>query len=298
MASIPTVLRSGRGARPRPGAAPLVALGLSLLLALGPLLTRAPLADAAPTGAAAVDEVYVRTPPGATDAPVQVLVALHGMGGTGADFAAPLAAHADQHHWVLVAPTLPYGDWTDPARLAHEEPALVAWLAAYLDQLPDRTGLRVNPRVLVLGYSRGAQLAHRFAQLHPERVAAVAALSAGTYTLPLEHDARTGHPLAFPFGVADLAAHTDGRAFDAAAFARVPIWLGVGADDARPGDVPRAWDGHLGDNRLDRAHAFAAVLGRSGNPAALAVFPDADHTLTEAMLAAACGALAQAAAAA
>ncbi|MBV9324089.1 MAG: alpha/beta fold hydrolase [Chloroflexi bacterium] len=294
MAPLPLLLplRVGRRARPRPGAVPLAALGLSLLLALGLLLTPPP----APAGAAA-HEVYVRTPSGAPDAPVQVVVALHGMGDNGPDFAAPLAACADQHRWLLVAPTMPYGDWTDPAQLAQEEPSLVASLSEYVRQLPDRTGLPLRPRVVVLGHSRGAQLALRFAQVHPEQVAAVAALSAGTYTLPLEQDPRTGQPLVFPFGVADLASYTGGQAFDAAAFARVPVWLGVGAHDDQPGAVPRAWDGYLGDNRVDRARAFAASLGELGNSAALVVFPDTEHTLTEAMRADACAALAQATAA-
>ena len=38
--------------------------------------------------------------------PLQVLVALHGMGWDGSSFAAPLVAQAERNGWVLVAPTL------------------------------------------------------------------------------------------------------------------------------------------------------------------------------------------------
>ena len=47
-----------------------------------------------------------------------------------------------------------------------------------------RTGLTLKPRVDVYGFSRGAQLAHRFAIFFPERVDHVVVFSAGTYTLP------------------------------------------------------------------------------------------------------------------
>src|ERR1051326_5336310 len=63
-------------------------------------------------GAAEIQDVYIRPP--ATDFSGQVLVALHGMGGNGPDFAAPLAAQADANGWLIVAPTISYGDWTNP----------------------------------------------------------------------------------------------------------------------------------------------------------------------------------------
>src|SRR5438876_8822092 len=66
-------------------------------------------------GAALIQDLYVRLPQGIADGqPRQVVVALHGMGGNGVDFAASLAEQADRYGWLLVAPTIRYGDWTDP----------------------------------------------------------------------------------------------------------------------------------------------------------------------------------------
>src|SRR5262249_27235327 len=146
-------------------------------------------------GSAEVQDVYVRPPANPSDQPVQVLIALHGMGGNGTDFGSALAAQADANNWLIVAPTIAYGDWTDPSQITHEDPALIAWLSDYIANLGQRTGQNVQPRVLLFGHSRGAQLALRFTEIHPNQVAGVAAVSAGTYTLPVSTDARTGQAL-------------------------------------------------------------------------------------------------------
>lgn len=225
---------------------------------------------------------------------MQVLIAVHGMGGNGADFGNALASQADSHGWLIVAPTINYGDWTDPAQITHEEPALVAWLSDYVRNLATRTGYTVQPRVLLFGHSRGAQLALRFTEIHPEMVAGVSAVSAGTYTLPFSRDTRTGAALQFPFGVSDLARTDGGQAFDPRRFESVPIWIGVGAADSNDADVPDAWDAYIGPDRLKRAEAFTQALQTLGANVALTVFPNTDHTLTDDMRATGCDALASA----
>jgi poly(3-hydroxybutyrate) depolymerase len=245
-------------------------------------------------GAAEVKDIYVRPPQASPDGqPLQVLIALHGMGGNGPDFGNALATQADAHGWLIVAPTIAYGDWTDPNQIIHEEPALVAWLADYVHNLAGRTGYPVQPRVLLFGHSRGAQLALRFTEIHPEEVAGVSAVSAGTYTLPFSRDAH-GLTLQFPFGVADLA-HTDGgQAFDSYRFEAVPIWIGVGGADINEADVPDEWDAYIGQDRLMRAKTFTLALQSLGANVVLNVFPNADHSLTDAMRVAGCDALAAA----
>ena len=244
-------------------------------------------------GAREVRNVYVRPPAGDPgDGPLQVLIALHGMSGNGADFGSALAAQADAHRWLIVAPTFSYGDWTNPDQISHEDPALIAWLSEYVNHLGDRTGYSVQPRVLLFGHSRGAQLALRFTEIHPDLVTGVAAVSAGTYTLPLQADEATGQTLNYPFGVANLAQTDGGEGFDASAFNAVPIWIGVGARDNVDTDVPDAWDPYIGIDRLGRAQAFTQALQDLGATVSLTVFPDADHTLTDAMRAGGCDALA------
>lgn len=47
-----------------------------------------------------------------------------------------------------------------------------------------RADYRLKPKILLTGYSRGGQFAHRFALAHPEVVEAVAPLASGTWTTP------------------------------------------------------------------------------------------------------------------
>jgi pimeloyl-ACP methyl ester carboxylesterase len=212
--------------------------------------------------------------------PIQVLMALHGMGGAGEAFATDLFEQADRYGWLIVAPTIEFGDWTRPEVVAQEEPVLIAALSDYIDQLPGLTGIPVRRQVLLLGHSRGAQLAHRFAEFRPDRVLAVAALSAGTYTLP-------NFALRFPYGVNDLAAYS-GNGFDAERLDNVQFFVGVGAQDINPADIPRQWDAFEGNTRLQRAQSFAAAVQQIGGNAVLQVFVGASHGLTPEMRNAAC----------
>jgi pimeloyl-ACP methyl ester carboxylesterase len=246
-------------------------------------------------GASEVQGVYVRIPNGApSDQPLQVLVALHGMGGNGADFGGALASQADAHGWVIVAPTLAYGDWTDPNQIAREDPALIAWLSDYISNLGQHVGVPVQQRVLLFGHSRGAQLALRFTEIHPYQVIGVAAVSAGTYTLPQDTDATTGQTLDYPFGIANLAQTDGGQAFNASGFESVPIWIGVGGADNNTADVPTAWSPYIGNTRVDRAQHFTQALQTLGADVSLTVFPNVDHTLTDDMRTVGCSALASA----
>src|SRR5438067_2157311 len=238
-----------------------------------------------------IRSVFVRAPRGGTQPgkPLQVLLALHGMGGNGEAFAKDLVEQADHYGWLLVAPTIDYGDWTNTAAVTREEPILIRALADYLDQLPQSTGLQVRRLVLVLGHSRGAQLAHRFAEFRPDKVLAVAALSAGTYTLPSAPGGAASAPggLSFPYGVKDLAQYA-GRAFDAARFGSVQFWIGVGGQDTNPADLPRQWDTYEGTTRVQRAQAFEAAMQQMGASSILRVFGDARHEVTSEMRLAAC----------
>src|SRR5216683_5417051 len=234
-----------------------------------------------------IRSVFLRAPRGGTlpGKPVQVLLALHGMGGTGEEFSKDLVEQADRYGWLIVAPTIAYGDWTNPSVVSREEPVLIRALADYLDQLPQLTGLQTRRLVLILGHSRGAQLAHRFAEFRPDKVLAVAALSAGTYTLPLSSGPQGS--MSFPFGVKDLAQYA-GSAFDTTRFDGIQFWVGVGGLDTNPADLPRQWDTYEGTTRLQRAQAFEAAMQQMGASSVLRVFGDAKHEITSEMRLAAC----------
>jgi pimeloyl-ACP methyl ester carboxylesterase len=265
----------------------------STLLGIGVWLAALPAAaDPADNPGAALDgtsirSVMVRLPQGAasSEQPLQVLLALHGMGGNGTDFSRDLIQQADRYGWVIVAPTIEYGDWTNPAVVANEDPMLIQALSDYLDGLPRQLATRLHRKVLVLGHSRGAQLAHRFAEFQPERVLAVAAISAGTYTMPIAQP--TDGNLQFPFGVEDLQAYA-GHPFDREGFEGVAVWVAVGGQDTNPADVPRQWDRVEGSNRVQRAQAFEAAAQQLGADAVLRIFSSAHHELTPEMRSEAC----------
>ena len=215
--------------------------------------------------------------------PVPVLLALHGAGGNGPRIAERLASCAEQNGWVLVAPTFAYRDYMDPDQVRLDDQQDLPKLRDLLDQVEEQltaAGLHFGDDVFVYGFSRGGQLAHRFALFYPERVSGVASLSAGSYTLPRSE-------LKFPFGVADLAGYA-GHPFDPQALQGMPFWIGVGGADTQAEQVPRPWDQYLGRTRLDRAQRFSDILQGLGASVQLNVFSGAGHEETALMRQRAC----------
>src|SRR5260370_35412734 len=98
--------------------------------------------------------------------------------------------------------------------------------------------------------------------------------------------------MSFPFGVKDLAQY-GGTAFDPARFDGVQFWVGVGAQDTNPADLPRQWDAYEGTTRLQRAQAFEAAMQQMGASSVLRGFGDARPELTSGMRLAPCGLLGQ-----
>jgi poly(3-hydroxybutyrate) depolymerase len=218
-----------------------------------------------------------------TGAPVRLLVALHGMGGNGPDFAAPLLATADRLGWAVLAPTMPYRDFKDPEQVRRDG-ELLPRLKALIDALPARSGVTFDQKVLLFGFSRGSQEAHRFSLMYPDVTLAVAGMSAGSYTLPqkLFKGESKDQTLLYPFGSGDLDAIC-GRAFDPSAAQKVRYWIGVGGRDNRVEDVPRQWDTFVGKHRVERAQRFVAALQALGASAEYHAFPNADHEVTDEM---------------
>jgi acetyl esterase/lipase len=82
--------------------------------------------------------------------------------------------------------------------------------------------------------------------------------------------------------VGDFSA-TVGQVFQPAELQSAHFWVRVGNNDTNPDDAPRQFDPYLGDDRLERAQAFAAALDSLDIPVQLAVFPGVQHALTPAM---------------
>jgi len=230
-------------------------------------------------------DLYVHTPPGAEQRqPLSVLLALHGMGAHGEAFAKSLVAVADRNGWLLVAPSMPYHNYMDPTVLTEDDVHLSQMLAATLDALPSRLGLKLQPRVLVYGFSRGAQLAHRFALFYPERVQAVAALSAGSYTLPIDKSMTESgiQPLSLPYGIADAQKQLY-HLVNLEQFKKIAFLIAVGEKDTTASDVPRQFDPLIGKTRVERAKAFNQKLQSLGMTSQLVIVPNVGHEVNSEM---------------
>lgn len=228
------------------------------------------------------NDLFIHMPPNASPLkPLRVLVVLHGMGGRGDIFSGGLIADADRHGWLLIAPTMRYHDYMDPVQLLQDDLLYTKMLYDTLDALPAQLNVKIRQHVLVLGFSRGAQLAQRFAMFYPERVGTVAVISGGAYTLPAENRTQqnTTQTLMLPFGVGDLQQHI-GKAINWKEFKRVTFWVGVGEKDNRKEDVARAFDSFEGLTRIERAQVLQQWLQAIGMDATIEIFPNTDHEMT------------------
>ena len=229
------------------------------------------------------DDYFLYLPKNAaTRGPLQVLVTVHGMGGDGPSFCQNLINRADADGFAIIAPTFQYHDYKVTANVTADDSAMLPHLKQIIDQLPERTGLTFKGKVILYGFSRGAQIVHRFAEFYPEQVLAVALFSAGSYTLPQTAMTTAGVPqnMAFPFGVADLSQYGSKDAFNSLAFRQIHFFVGVGGSDTNPGDTPRDWDITEGTTRVARAQTFADTLTRMNMAASFTMFPDVGHEVT------------------
>lgn len=113
-----------------------------------------------------------------------LVVVRPGLGGVGRDLAQEFVAAAEADRWLLLAPN-PDDDPKDANEsLQGADRRVDNQIVALVDQVMARPSLPVAPAIDIIGFSRGAQSAHRFALRHPDRVGALASFAAGTDTMP------------------------------------------------------------------------------------------------------------------
>ncbi len=188
-----------------------------------------------------------------------VAVSVHGIARNAASHAFRLMEEAERYGVCVLAPLFEkdrfgqYQQLLDRRTAARSDLALVAMLEhAALRCLADPA------RILLFGFSGGAQFGHRFAMAHPERVASAVIASAGWYTLPFA-DAP------YPYGLDTSVLPLDIR-FDPAKFARVPFHVFVGElDTERDGSLrqSRLIDATQGSDRTDRARTWVEAMSRA-----------------------------------
>ncbi|WP_208353148.1 alpha/beta fold hydrolase [Pseudaestuariivita rosea] len=114
-------------------------------------------------------------------------------------------------------------------------------------------GLLSGPSFELFGFSGGAQFAHRFAMMHPERVQRLMVSSAGWYTFPDQ--------TRFPYGIENFVSEENLKRF-----LQIPIDIYVGADDTvvdkNTRNTPQV-NAQQGINRAERAVRWAQALRRN-----------------------------------
>jgi pimeloyl-ACP methyl ester carboxylesterase len=176
------------------------------------------------------------------------LVVVHGSGrGSARQFRAFLPA-AITRGIPLIAPVFPADRFAGYQWLAGADGPVAALTALEATLADAARHLRIpTDRIDLVGFSGGAQFAHRYAMLAPVRVRRGVVASAGWYTYLDEHP--------FPRGAAP-SSRTGGRAVDVEAFLRVPLHVLVGERDVeRDGRLRTGGriDRRQGRDRLTRA---------------------------------------------
>lgn len=205
--------------------------------------------------------------------PRRVLLAVHG---TERDFIACRDAFielADETGCVVIAPLFPAdigGPDLDGYKYAfHRGLRYDLLLIALLEQVRETAGL-LQAGVVIWGFSGGAQLAQRFALLHPGQVTALALAAPGRVTWL---DQGTD----WWAGIRNTTA-LFGRQVDVAAFTAMPVQVAVGDADRDP--LPTlAFEPGTSTTRPERLARFVAHLRAFSMETELVIAPGVAHTM-------------------
>ncbi len=183
-----------------------------------------------------------------------VLVSVHGISRNAAEHALRLAAAPELADCTIIAPLFEAGHFGRYQQLHPGGPGGRAneALLRLLDRL-EHDGLISSGRLMLTGYSGGAQFAHRFAAFHPDRVERVAPVAAGWYLWP-------DQALAWPLGTGALPSGMPAARLEA--LLRLPIDVICGSRDRRGGEMRNTpeIDALQGRTRIGRARRWVAAM--------------------------------------
>lgn len=189
------------------------------------------------------------------DRSAPALVAVHGIRRGVEEQAALFAPRAAALGRVVIAPLFDPRRWPRYQRLGDGADSALLGL---LDRLGDDAVPPLD-RFDLFGFSGGAQFAHRFAMLHPERIGRLCLASAGWYTFP--------DTSPYPYGLgapgAGSSARTARMQARLNAFLRLPIDVCVGERDKRRDANTRCGhdiDRQQGRDRRARASRWSEAL--------------------------------------
>lgn len=230
-----------------------------------------------PTSGVASDRASYLYVPTAYDgsAPLRLLVSVHGRSRMAARYAECFAALADRHRYAVLAPLFPESSRYQELGIGGPYRADLR-LLDLIDEVAARYAVE-TARFDLFGYSGGAQFAHRFLYVHPERLRSVAIGAPGTVTLPNEQDP-------WPVGIADLE-DLAGAPFNVEAVRRPRVLLLVGRRDVTLSELNQSKRAmRAGTTRLGRARTLHAAWLVAGIEHEYLEVPDAGHGLSRRIL--------------
>ena len=208
----------------------------------------------------------------------RLLVTIHGQSRRPVAYAERFTELADEQRYVVLAPLF-------SARTKYQNLGIGS---------PHRADLRLLDLVEevaasyavetaqfdLFGYSGGAQFAHRFLYVHPDRLRSVVVGAPGTVTVPSRRHR-------WPAGIGSLAAA--GVSVNLESVRRRRIMLIVGDDDVTLEDLNQSEDAmRFGATRLGRARRLHAAWTVAGIPHEYVEVPGSGHGLDERILEPAC----------
>jgi pimeloyl-ACP methyl ester carboxylesterase len=219
--------------------------------------------------------------------PGRMLVAVHGVSRNALEQVRLFGEFADTFGAVVIAPHFTADRFPDYQRLGRKGlgPRADLALIRVLNEVQITTGFDTS-QVDLFGFSGGAQFAHRFALVHPQRVRCLGLGAAGWYTLP-------DPAYAYPYGTAG-AKGLDAVRLNVWAAARIPTLVLVGECDNRTDDEGLNRSAVVcrtqGKHRLQRARVWVKAMNdhaaQQGLPRAVALqlLPGVGHSFSQAVL--------------
>jgi pimeloyl-ACP methyl ester carboxylesterase len=198
---------------------------------------------------------YLLYVPEEAPADASIMVSVHGLSGNATKHASVFSPLCDELGVVMLTPIFTSELHRDFQRLGrrgrgHRSDLLLHRVLAESASLSGADPTRIH----LVGFSAGAQFAHRYAMVHPDRVARAVVAAAGWYTFP-------DHRQRYPYGIRP-ARQLEDVSFDPEAFLGVPIEVLVGSLDTTSAKL-RSTDRTIaqqGRTRLERARNWVAAM--------------------------------------
>jgi pimeloyl-ACP methyl ester carboxylesterase len=208
-----------------------------------------------------------------------LLVSVHDAARTAETYRDVFADFAEQHRCVIMAPLFPINasdldSVHNYKQIDYDGVRFDQLMLAMVEEVTDLWRL-ISGKFFLFGFSAGGQFAHRFAYLHPGRLAALSVGAAGWITRP-------DLALSWPAGLRGVE-ELFGVPPDLTDLAEVPVQFVVGGDDTVISLTagPQTQDQGEVRNRVANARLLCEDFKAIGVPAELAVVPGATHNVRQ-----------------